>query len=114
MLTAIAEHATIAEGVGNLEQMTRVVTGLRARRDHAVVARELPFDPQPARDPPHGRMEPVEGTGHECQRLGQAVATGDVRELVQDDRAPAIAGPRVGNRGDQDRRPPDAGMRAFP
>ena len=88
--------------------MTRVFTGLRARRDHAVVARELPFDPQPPRDPPHGRMEPVQGTGHECQRLGQAIATGDVRELVQDDRAPAIAGPRLGNRGDQDRRPPDA------
>ena len=101
-------HAMIAEGVGNLEQMTRVFTGLRARRDHAVVARELPFDPQPPRDPPHGRMEPVQGTGHECQRLGQAIATGDVRELVQDDRAPAIAAPRVGNRGNQDRRPPDA------
>ena len=55
-------HAMIAEGVGNLEQMTRVFTGLRARRDHAVVARELPFDPQPPRDPPHGRMEP--GTRH--------------------------------------------------
>ena len=57
---------------------------------------------------PHGRMEPIQGTGHECQRLGQAIATGDVRELVQDDRAPAIAGPGLGNRGDQDRRPPDA------
>ena len=54
-------HAMIAEGVGNLEQMARVFTGLRARRDHAVVARELPFDPQPPRDPPHGRMEPVPG-----------------------------------------------------
>jgi hypothetical protein len=53
-------------------------------------------------------MEPVQSTGHGCQRLGQAIATGDVRELVQDDRAPPIVGPRHGNRRDQDRRPPDA------
>ncbi len=94
-----------AERVRDLEQMAGILTRPGARRDHAVVARQLALDAQAARDPPGGRMEPVDRAGRERQRLREAIVPRDVRQLVKDHGASSVLGPRVGHGRDQDGRP---------
>jgi hypothetical protein len=68
---------------------------------------ELALDAHPSRHPPDARVDPVECAGHRGRHLGQAVVPCDVRQFVQEDRAAPIAGPRVGNRRNQDVGPAD-------
>ena len=68
--------------------MAGILTRPGARRDHAVVAGQLPLDAQAPRNPPRGRMEPVHRAGRKRQRLREAIVA--VR------RAPAREGPRRG------------------
>ena len=55
MLTARAGARWPPNAVRDLEQMAGILARLGARRDHAVVAGELPLDAQPPRDPPRAR-----------------------------------------------------------
>ena len=67
MLTATAGRAMAPERVRNLEEMAGIVTRPGARRDRAVVARQLALDAEAARDPPGGWVEPVDRAGRERQ-----------------------------------------------
>ena len=91
-----------AERIGQLQQVPGVFTRVRARCQHAIVAGQLPLDTQAARDPPHTRMRPIERARDGGHHLRQTIVPADVRELVKENRAAAILGPRVGDRRNED------------
>ena len=84
--------------------MTRIRARLGAGRNHAIVAGQLPLDPQAMGRPPHDRMEPVEGARDLGERLRQTVVAHDVREFVPQHGTAAVVAPRVGHRRHQDGR----------
>ncbi len=69
--------------LGDVEQVSRVVGTFLASGEHEVVACPLAFGAHPAGREPDDRVEPVRRAQHLRQRLRQAVAPFDVRELVE-------------------------------
>ena len=97
-----------AQRVGQLQQVLGILAGVRAGSQDAIVAGQLPFHAQAPRDPPHAGMDPVDGARRGGHQLREAIVAGDVRQLMEQDGAPPILGPRVGDGRNQDGRPPDA------
>ena len=96
--------AVAAEGVGDLEQVVRVLPCAAGGRDDEIVARQLPLHAQASRSPPCRRVEPVHRTRGKGECLRKAVVARDVRHLVKHHGAPPVLRPGVGNGGDDDRR----------
>ena len=89
-------HGRSSKRVRQLEKMTGVVVGIGTRRQNEIVAGQLPLDAQAARQPPRAWMHPIERTRQRRRRLRETVATGDVREFVQQNGATHLEGPGIG------------------
>ena len=73
-----------------------------------IVARALALFPQPRGGQPDERMEPVDSAGGPRDQLNEEVVPLHVCELMEQHITPALSAPRVGFRGKQNRRPPNA------
>jgi hypothetical protein len=86
------------------------MSGIRSRfgsgGDDPVVARQLAFDARPPGDPPYRWMKPVHRADDGRRAVSQVIVSSDVRQLVKQDSAAPVARPHVGDRGDDNRRPP--------
>ena len=76
----------------------------RARREHEIVAGALPLGAQLPRAHPGERVEPVERADHVADGLEEAIAPGDVRELVEEHDMNALVVPRKRRRRDNQHR----------
>ena len=76
-----------------MNQAERIASRRRARRQHAIVGRVLLLDAQLPRGEPRTGMKPVERAGERGGRPAEAVAAGDMRQLVEQDEAPPLGGP---------------------
>ncbi len=76
--------------------MTGIVGAADSRRDYPVVARALGLAPELSERQPCQGVEPVNGAREPTEQLCQMVATRDVSELVCEDEAPPVGGPRFG------------------
>jgi hypothetical protein len=101
-------HSPPAKRVGKIQQIAGIFTGLGARRQHPIIAGELPLHAQTPRDPPDQGMHPVSGACQRSQCLCKAIPAGHMRQFVKQHRAPAVRRPVIRHCGKQDGRPRDA------
>ena len=90
--------------------MRGVVGGVDAARQHGIVAGVLALLAQARAGDPDERVEPVDGAQQLAGHLRGPVAAADVRELVAQHDARALAGPAARGRREDDFRAPAAPM----
>src|SRR5262249_2339844 len=90
----------------NFQQVIGVSRGVSSSTENHVVGSAFLLGAQPRCCEMRQWIEPVERADEPCEREDQAVATGNVRQLVYEDDAPPVRRPSIRLCWEENRRPP--------